>query len=73
MSKVQILGGTEAFLLLNGTAEQVYERTRYILRSGVMEGGRFILRDANNLPPNCPESNLAAMYNCCLEHGVYEQ
>jgi len=68
---VQILGGTEAFLLSEGTAEQVYDRTREILNSGVMEGGRFILREANNLPPNCPEENLAAMYNCCLEHGNY--
>lgn len=68
---VQINGGPEAFLLLDGTPEQVYERTREILESGVMEGGRFILRDANNLPPNTPEENLAAMYDCCLEHGKY--
>ncbi|MFC1715811.1 uroporphyrinogen decarboxylase family protein, partial [Candidatus Poribacteria bacterium] len=68
---VQINGGPEASLLLDGTAEQVYKRTREILQSGVMEGGRFVLRDANNLPPNTPEENLAAMYNCCLEHGNY--
>jgi hypothetical protein len=37
-----------------------------------MEGGKFILREANNLPPNCPEENLAAMYRCCLEHGNYQ-
>lgn len=71
-NEVAILGGPEAFLLLDGTPEQVYERTRDILESGVMEGGRFILREANNLPPNCPEANLAAMYNCCLEHGNYQ-
>ena len=68
---VEILGGPESFLLLEGTGKQVYNRTREILESGIMEGGRFILRDANNLPPNCPEENLAAMYNCCLEHGNY--
>ncbi len=68
---VQIMGGTEAPLLLEGTTEQVYRRTREILESGVMEGGRFVLRDSNNLPPNCPEENLEAMYNCCLEHGCY--
>jgi uroporphyrinogen-III decarboxylase len=68
---VQIIGGTEAFLLLDGTPQQVYDRTRGILKSGIMEGGRFILREANNLPPNCPEENLAAMYRCCLEHGNY--
>jgi uroporphyrinogen-III decarboxylase len=70
--EVEILGGPEAFLLLDGTPEQVYKRTRDILKSGVMRGGRFILRDANNLPPNCSEENLAAMYNCCLEHGNYQ-
>ena len=70
---VEILGGPESFLLLEGTSEQVYSRTREILESGIMEGGRFILREANNLPPNCPEENLAAMYNCCQEHGNYHQ
>lgn len=69
---VEILGGPEVHLLLNGTSEQVYERTKQILKSGIMKGGRFILREANNLPPCCPEENLAAMYRCCLEHGRYE-
>lgn len=68
---VLLYGGPEAFLLSDGTPEEVYKRTMDILKSGVMEGGRFILRDANNLPPNCPEENLAAMYDCCLEHGNY--
>jgi uroporphyrinogen-III decarboxylase len=69
--EVEVAGGPEAPLLLGGTPEQVYERTRGILLSGVMEGGRFILREANNLPPRCPEANLAAMYRACLEHGGY--
>jgi len=69
---VEISGGPEVSILLNGTSDQVYERTRGILESGIMEGGRFVLRDANNLPPRCPEENLAAMYRCCLEHGNYE-
>ena len=66
---VEIAGGPEASLLLSGTPEQVYERTRAILTSGVTRGGRFILREANNLPPRCPEENLSAMYRCCLDHG----
>ena len=68
---VEIAGGPEVSLLLGGTPEQVYERTRAILTSGVTRGGRFILRDANNLPPRCPEENLSAMYRCCLEHGRF--
>ena len=37
----------------------------------IMEGGRFILQEANNLPPRCPLSNLAAVYETCLEDGRY--
>lgn len=68
---VELLGGPEVGLLLTGTPEQVGARTRAILESGVMAGGRFILREANNLPPRVPEANLQAMYQACLEHGVY--
>ncbi|HUT59123.1 MAG TPA: uroporphyrinogen decarboxylase family protein [Phycisphaerae bacterium] len=69
--EVTIQGGPEVALLLNGTPQQVHRRTRDILQSGVMEGGRFLLREANNLPPCCPAANLQAMYECCLEHGSY--
>lgn len=69
---VEIYGGPEASILRNGTSEEVYKRTREILESGIMEGRRFVLRDANNLPPRCPEANLDAMYCCCLEHGNYQ-
>ncbi|HUU58676.1 MAG TPA: uroporphyrinogen decarboxylase family protein [Phycisphaerae bacterium] len=68
---VQIQGGPEVDLLLRGTPQRVHDRTREILQSGIMAGGRFILQEANNLPPCCPEENLAAMYDCCLEHGNY--
>jgi hypothetical protein len=49
----------------------VYDRTVEILRSGIMEGGRFILREGNNLPPCCPEENLSSMYQACLDHGAF--
>lgn len=68
---VAILGGPPVALLLSGTAEAVYQRTGDILTSGVMAGGRFILREGNNLPPQVPEENLAAMYAAALEHGWY--
>jgi uroporphyrinogen-III decarboxylase len=66
---VEISGVPEVALLLHGSAEQVYERTKKILLSGVKRGGRFILREANNLPPCCPDENLSAMYRACLDHG----
>lgn len=70
-NNVEITGGTEANILLGSTSEQVYARTRDILNSGIKEGGRFILREANNLPPNVPETNLDAMYQACLDYGRY--
>jgi len=69
---VEISGGPDVALLRNGTPDAVYERTRAILTSGIMEGGRFVLREGNNLPPCCSEANLAAMYRACLEHGRYD-
>ena len=68
---VEISGGVEVALLLGGTPPQVYDRAREILASGIMRGGRFILQEANNLPPRCPETNLEAMYRACLDHGRY--
>jgi len=69
--EIELLGGPQVSLLLQGTPEQVFERTRGILRSGVMAGGRFILREGNNLPPLCPPANLEAMYQACLVYGRY--
>jgi hypothetical protein len=36
-----------------------------------MEGGRFILREANDLAPGTPLDNLAAMYHTARIHGRY--
>jgi hypothetical protein len=30
-----------------------------------------MLREGNNLPPNLPEANLAAMYRARPDHGRY--
>jgi uroporphyrinogen decarboxylase len=69
---VEILGGMEVDMLLNGTPKAVYDRARAILTSGVLEGRCFILREANNLPPCVPLENLAAMYRAALEFGCYK-
>ena len=70
--EVEIVGGVEASLLLKGTPDQVHARAREILQSGVMAGGRFVLSEANNLPPCCPPDNLRAMYEAGLEFGRYD-
>jgi len=68
---VEIAGGPHVGLLRYGTPEQCAARAKEILQSGIMEGGRFILQEANNLPPGCPMANLEAVYETCLEYGVY--
>jgi len=69
---VEILGGPPVPLLMQGSAEDCAAATSVILRSGIMEGGRFILREGNNLPPQAPLANLEAMYHTCLDEGKYE-
>ncbi len=67
--EVDICGGPTIMLLQNGTPEAVYEETRRILQSGVLEGKRFILREANNLAPLTPVENLVAMYEAGRAFG----
>ncbi len=67
---VELTGGVEISLLLEGTPDQVYERSRAILESGVKKGGRFVLQEGNNLPPFVPLDNLEAMYRACLAFGA---
>jgi len=69
--EVEILGGPHVTLLLNGSPAECAAETARILRSGIMAGGRFILREGNNLPPRTPLANLAAVYETCLAEGQY--
>jgi len=69
--KVEILGGPRVTLLRHGTPKQVIDETRRILGSGIMEGGRFILREANDLAPGTPQENLEAMYQTARGHSLY--
>lgn len=69
--EVTISGGPHVDLLRHGSADDCYRATCGILQSGVMEGGRFSLREGNNLPPRVPVENLQAVYQACLECGWY--
>jgi uroporphyrinogen decarboxylase len=66
---VEILGGPPVAFLQTATPEDVRAAVRAILASGVTEGGRFILREANNLPPGVPLANLKAVYEAGKEYG----
>ena len=69
--RVEISGGVEVPLLLDGTPERIYERARAVLTSGVLEGEVFVLHEANNLPPGVPWANLAAMYKAAFDFGQF--
>jgi uroporphyrinogen-III decarboxylase len=59
-------------LLKNSSPDDCFRETARILQSGIKEGGRFILKEANNLPPCVPPDNLAAVYRACHEFGTYD-
>jgi hypothetical protein len=68
---VEIQGGVPVGNLLSDTPKQVAQRTREILESGIMRGGKFILKEANDLAPRVPLANLRAMYETGREYGKY--
>jgi len=68
---VEIHGGPHVDLLQRGTPEEVAAETRRILESGVMRGGRFHLREGNNLAPRTPLANIEACYRAGREWGRY--
>jgi hypothetical protein len=68
---VEILGGVKVPDLLACTAGEIFARTRDILTSGILRGGKFILKEANDLAPRVPLANLEAMYAAVKQFGVY--
>ncbi|MBM3493837.1 MAG: hypothetical protein FJX72_05880 [Armatimonadetes bacterium] len=70
---VQLLGGPSAPFLVGADTTEVRQATRGVLRSGVMAGGRFILREGNNLAPGTPRGNVAAMYETVRRYGRYTE
>ena len=68
---VEVYGGVHVDTLRRGTPEDVKAEAKRILESGIMRGGRFVLREANNLAPLTPVENLQAMYEAAKEYGRY--
>jgi len=69
---VTINGGPHADLLLRASPQQVRDETKRILQSGIMRGGKFVLREGNNLAPGTPLPNIQAMYDACRQFGRYD-
>ena len=68
---VEIQGGVRAPHLAHGTPDEVHTEARRILESGILEGGRFILKEANDLVPCTPLENMNALYQAARTYGVY--
>ncbi|MDD5260369.1 MAG: uroporphyrinogen decarboxylase family protein [Methylacidiphilales bacterium] len=67
---VRIQGGPHVEFLMRAKPPEVREEVRRILQSGILEGGQFVLREGNNLPPGTPLENTEAMYHAGREFGV---
>ncbi|PKO15474.1 MAG: hypothetical protein CVU39_11215 [Chloroflexi bacterium HGW-Chloroflexi-10] len=59
---VTIQGGPNIMFLKDGSPEEVSKETQRILESGILDGGKFILREGNNLAPHTPFNNLDSMF-----------
>jgi hypothetical protein len=66
---VQIQGGPHVEFLMTATPAAVHEQVRRILGSGLLDGGRVVLREGNNLAPGTPLENTEAMYRAGKEFG----
>lgn len=65
----QIQTGPRISLLLHGTPQEVEAETKRILETGITDGGRFVMHEANNLAPRTPVENVAAMYEATRKYG----
>ncbi|MFH1737750.1 MAG: uroporphyrinogen decarboxylase family protein [bacterium] len=68
--EVEIFGGPRANFFL-GKTQPLLDETKRILDSDVREGKKFVLREANNLPPQSRLENLWEFYFRGREWGQY--
>lgn len=68
---VQLQGGPSVPFLMDATPAEVRAEVQRILSSGVMRGGKFILREGNNLAPEIPLENAVMLYEAGREFGRY--
>lgn len=70
---VEIKGGPSVMFLQRATPAQVRQEVRRILDTGVADGGRLVLREGNNLPPDVDLPTLWAFYDSVRELAVYAE
>jgi hypothetical protein len=67
---VEIQGGVPAGELVTCTPDEIFSRAGEILQSGITRGGKFILKEANDLAPCTPLKNMQAMYAAVKRFGL---
>ena len=70
---VLLRGNLHPELLRSGSPEEIERETKRICESGVMEGGKWIFCEGNNVAPNTPLQNFQAMYNAGKKYGRYNK
>ena len=70
---VTIQGGPTIMEILSGNEESITREVERICKSGVMEGGKFVMIAANNLASKTPVENIAALYNATKIYGTYHK
>jgi hypothetical protein len=68
---ITIYGGPSADLVRSGPVSAIKAEAKRILQSGIMEGGKFVLREGNNIAPYTPPEHVQAMYEAGKEYGRY--
>jgi len=64
-----VYGGPRAQLFVGGSPEELAREAERILNSGILDGGRFVLQEGNNLPPKTPLENCQALYDTAERAG----
>jgi hypothetical protein len=67
---VLISGGPPVRFFIEDDPAPIVAEVERICRSGVLEGGRVILQEANNLPPSARLRVCEAFYEACKRYGV---
>jgi hypothetical protein len=68
---ITLYTGPTVMLLQAGSEEAIVQEAIRILKSGVTQGGKYIMIAANNLAPRTPVENIAALYDAVRTHGTY--
>lgn len=68
---VTLIGNIAPHLLKMGPEQAIKDEIKKTCESGVMKGGKFILREGSNCAPGTPISHYQAMYEAGKEYGRY--